>query len=101
VLCRFEKPFLVCFSDRDPITKGGDAPLRAKVPGAAGQAPTTVEGAGHVPPGDLVGAALGHVVGRADDQRSRLTARRVRRRRLLLTSGAHPTGLMYSHGPRR
>jgi haloalkane dehalogenase len=47
VLSRFDKPFLLCFSDRDPITKGGDAPFRAKVPGAAGQAHTTIEGGGH------------------------------------------------------
>ena len=33
VLSEFDKPFLVCFSDRDPITKGGDAPFLAKVPG--------------------------------------------------------------------
>lgn len=47
VLERFDKPFLCCFSDADPITKGGDAPFLAKVPGAQGQAHTTIEGAGH------------------------------------------------------
>ena len=47
VLERFEKPFLLCFSDSDPVTKGGDAPFRAKVPGAQGQAHTTIEGAAH------------------------------------------------------
>lgn len=47
VLSRFEQPFLVCFSDRDPITKGGDAPFLAKIPGAQGRPHTTVEGAGH------------------------------------------------------
>jgi haloalkane dehalogenase len=47
VLSRFERPFLCAFSDRDPVTKGGDAPFLAKVPGAAGQPHTTVEGAGH------------------------------------------------------
>lgn len=47
VLERFEKPFLLCFSDSDPITKGGDAPFLAKVPGAQGQAHTTIEGGGH------------------------------------------------------
>lgn len=30
----FDKPFTCCFSDRDPITRGGDAPFRARVPGA-------------------------------------------------------------------
>jgi haloalkane dehalogenase len=47
VLSQFERPFLVCFSDSDPITKGGDAPFLAKVPGAAGQPHTTVVGGGH------------------------------------------------------
>ena len=47
VLSRFDKPFLLCFSDQDPVTKGGDAPFRAKVPGAQGQPHTTIEGAGH------------------------------------------------------
>ena len=47
VLERFEKPFLCCFGDSDPITKGGDAPFRAKVPGAEGQPHTAIEGGGH------------------------------------------------------
>ncbi|HSP04693.1 MAG TPA: haloalkane dehalogenase [Acidimicrobiales bacterium] len=47
VLEQFEQPFLLCFSDADPITKGGDAPFLAKVPGAQGQAHTTIEGGGH------------------------------------------------------
>ena len=47
VLERFEKPFLLAFSDSDPVTKGGDAPFLAKVPGAQGQPHTTIEGGGH------------------------------------------------------
>jgi haloalkane dehalogenase len=47
VLAQFDKPFLLCFSDLDPITKGGDAPFLAKVPGAQGQRHTTIEGASH------------------------------------------------------
>ncbi len=47
VLARFDKPFLTCFSDLDPVTKGGDAPFLAKVPGTKGQAHTTIEGASH------------------------------------------------------
>ena len=47
VLEQFEQPFLLCFSDADPITKGGDAPFLAKVPGAQGQAHPTIEGGGH------------------------------------------------------
>ncbi len=47
VLSSFEKPFLLCFSDLDPITKGGEAPFLAKVPGTKGQAHTNVMGASH------------------------------------------------------
>ena len=47
VLERWEKPFLCCFSDGDPVSKGGEAPFLARVPGTAGQAHTTVEGGGH------------------------------------------------------
>ena len=47
VLEQFEKPFLVAFSDLDPVTKGGETPFLARVPGAQGQPHTTIEGAGH------------------------------------------------------
>ena len=47
VLSRFDKPFLLAYSDGDAITRGGDAPFRAKVPGTNGQPHTTIEGAGH------------------------------------------------------
>jgi len=47
VLARFDKPFLLAFSDSDPITRGGDAPFLAKVPGAQGQPHTTIVGGGH------------------------------------------------------
>ena len=44
---RWEKPFLTAFSDGDPITRGGDAPLPAAIPGANGQPHTTIAGGGH------------------------------------------------------
>ncbi len=47
MLSNFERPFLLAFSDSDPITRGGDAPFLAKVPGAAGQPHTTIVGGGH------------------------------------------------------
>ena len=47
VLCGFDKPFLLTFSDRDPVTAGGDAPFLAKVPGAQGRSHVTIEGGGH------------------------------------------------------
>ena len=43
----WDKPFLCCFSDGDPITGGGDKPFIKLVPGAADQPHTTVEGAHH------------------------------------------------------
>jgi haloalkane dehalogenase len=46
-LSRWEKPFLCAFSDSDPVTKGADAPMREKIPGAAGQSHVTIAGAGH------------------------------------------------------
>jgi haloalkane dehalogenase len=43
----WEKPFLTCFSDKDPITRGGDRVWHKHVPGARGQPHTTIENAGH------------------------------------------------------
>lgn len=47
VLEAFEKPFLTAFSDQDPITRGSDARLQARIPGCQGQAHTTIEHGGH------------------------------------------------------
>jgi haloalkane dehalogenase len=47
VLERFERPFLCCFGDSDPVTKGGDAVFIRRVPGARGQAHVTIAGGGH------------------------------------------------------
>ncbi|MEZ5169351.1 MAG: haloalkane dehalogenase [Acidimicrobiia bacterium] len=47
VLRRWEKPFLTAFSDGDPITRGGDIVFQAEIPGARGQAHTTIQGGGH------------------------------------------------------
>lgn len=60
-LRRFEKPFLCAFSDSDPITKGGDAPLRRLIPGAQGQPEITIAGGGHFLQEDK-GAELAAVV---------------------------------------
>lgn len=46
-LRRFTKPFLLCFSDGDPITRGGDRRFRREVPGTEDQAHTTIVGGGH------------------------------------------------------
>jgi haloalkane dehalogenase len=47
LLEQWTKPFLTAFSDADPITKGGDGPLQARIPGAKNQPHTTIEGGGH------------------------------------------------------
>jgi len=47
VLARFEKPFLTAFSDKDPITRGGDKVFRKMVPGARDCPHTTIKGGGH------------------------------------------------------
>ena len=47
VLSKWEKPFLCAFSDKDPITSGGERMLIGKIPGAVAQPHTTITGAGH------------------------------------------------------
>jgi haloalkane dehalogenase len=47
VLSKWEKPFLTAFSDSDPITAKADFVMRREIPGAAGQAHTTIAEAGH------------------------------------------------------
>ncbi len=47
VLERFDKPFVTAFSDRDPVTRGGDRLFQARIPGAKGQPHTTIRRAGH------------------------------------------------------
>ena len=46
VLEKFDKPFLCCFSDGDPVTRGGEAKWIGRVPGTIGQPHTTLKG-GH------------------------------------------------------
>lgn len=43
---QWSKPFLCCFSDGDPITRGGDQTFLDRVPGTAGQKHRTLKG-GH------------------------------------------------------
>ena len=43
---RWEKPFICCYSDGDPITRGLDRAFRERVPGARNQPHTTLRG-GH------------------------------------------------------
>src|SRR5260370_252493 len=60
-LAEWDKPFLVAFSDRDPIT-GGMAPILNRViPGAAGPTHPRIAGAGHFLPEDA-GEPLGTAI---------------------------------------
>jgi len=47
VFMQWEKPFIMCFSDNDPVTAGGDKPFMELVPGAAGQPHVTIANANH------------------------------------------------------
>ena len=44
---RWDKPFLTTFSNRDPITRGGDRPFQSKVPGARDLEHVKIRNAGH------------------------------------------------------
>jgi haloalkane dehalogenase len=46
-LSRFEKPFLTAFSNRDPITRGGERPFQDRVPGAKDVEHVKIRNAGH------------------------------------------------------
>jgi haloalkane dehalogenase len=47
VLDHFTKPWLTAFSDQDAVTAGGEGIFQRRIPGAAGQPHTTIEGGGH------------------------------------------------------
>lgn len=44
---RFDRPVLTAFSDRDPVTAGGEKMFQRRIPGAAEQPHVTVADAGH------------------------------------------------------
>ncbi len=46
-LASFDRPFALCFSDGDAITRGGDRRFAEVVPGCARAPRVTIEGAGH------------------------------------------------------
>jgi haloalkane dehalogenase len=47
VLGQFKKPFVTAFGEHDPITAGGEVPMKAHIPGAAGQPHVIIPGAHH------------------------------------------------------
>jgi len=46
-LRQFNKPFLTLFSDKDPITKGGERVLQKLIPGTKGQNHVIIQDGGH------------------------------------------------------
>lgn len=44
---QFEKPVLTLFSDKDPVTRGGEQMIESRIPGAKGQAHKKMHGGGH------------------------------------------------------
>lgn len=47
VLREWNKPFLTAFSDKDPITRGGERKFQNQIPGAKNQQHVTIRGGGH------------------------------------------------------
>jgi len=43
----FDKPFLCAFADDDPVSRGGEAQFKERVPGTNGLPHTTIKGGGH------------------------------------------------------
>jgi haloalkane dehalogenase len=62
VLDRWDKPFLCCFSDSDPITRGSDALFIGRVPGTAGQPHRTLKGGHFIQEDDPAGFVDGILV---------------------------------------
>jgi haloalkane dehalogenase len=59
---QFDRPFVTCYSDGDPATRGWETVFKERVPGARGQDHVTITGAGHFIQEDA-GDELGRVVG--------------------------------------
>ncbi len=47
VFSNWQKPFLTTFSNRDPVTRGGEVPWQETVPGAKGREHVKIRNAGH------------------------------------------------------
>lgn len=58
---QFNRPFVTCYSDGDPATRGWETVFQERVPGAHGREHVTIAGAGHFLQEDA-GAELGGVV---------------------------------------
>lgn len=62
---QWERPFVTCYSDGDPATRGWETVFQERVPGAAGRDHVTIAGAGHFlqeEAGDKLGRVVAHVI---------------------------------------
>jgi haloalkane dehalogenase len=62
---QFERPFVTCYSDGDPATRGWEAVFAERVPGARGMPHRTITGAGHFlqeDAGEQLGEAVAEIV---------------------------------------
>ena len=62
---QFERPFVTCYSDGDPATRGWEKVFQERVPGARGQQHLTITGAGHFlqeDAGEQLGRAVADVI---------------------------------------
>lgn len=64
---QFDRPFLTCYSDGDPATRGWERVFQERVPGARGLDHVTITGAGHFLQEDA-GERLGESVARFMDR---------------------------------
>ena len=62
VLMQWEKPVLLCFSDGDPVTGGGDKVFMKLVPGTKGQPHLTLSGGHFIQ--ETQGDAWAHAISR-------------------------------------
>ena len=65
---QFDRPFVTCYSDGDPATRGWDRVFQERVPGARGRDHVTIAGAGHFlqeDAGEELGAVIADVIASA------------------------------------
>ena len=62
---QWDRPFVTCYSDGDPATRGWETVFQERVPGAAGRDHVTIVGAGHFlqeESGEELGRVIAHVI---------------------------------------